>query len=48
MKVVQDYNEAKSEDTIEITAANYIGNYAIRISFNNREKLKNWLILNRF
>ncbi|MDB5141315.1 MAG: hypothetical protein JWQ66_28 [Mucilaginibacter sp.] len=40
MKIVQDYNETKSGDVIEVTSANYIGDYAIRISFSDgAEKL---------
>jgi len=40
MKIVQDYIEIKPDDVIEVTSANYIGDYAIRVSFNdNTEKL---------
>ncbi|HTE01365.1 MAG TPA: DUF2442 domain-containing protein [Mucilaginibacter sp.] len=40
MKIVQDYDDSKSTDIIEIITANYIGDYAIRISFNDgTEKL---------
>jgi hypothetical protein len=40
MKIVQDYTGFESVDVIEITSANYIGDYAIRISFNDgAEKL---------
>ena len=40
MKIVQDYNETKAGDVIEVTSAIYIGDYAIRISFGDRaEKL---------
>ncbi len=40
MKIVHDYNEDKLDDVIEVTSANYIGDYAVRISFNDgSEKL---------
>ena len=40
MKIIQDYNEVILNDVIEITSANYIGDYAIRISFSDEtEKL---------
>jgi hypothetical protein len=40
MKIVQDYNINKSTDLIEVMAANYIGDYAIRILFTDgNEKL---------
>ncbi|MEO7211525.1 DUF2442 domain-containing protein [Mucilaginibacter sp.] len=41
MKIIQDYTEFESvADVIEITSATYIGDYAIRISFNDgHEKL---------
>jgi hypothetical protein len=35
MKIVQDYNINKSTDLIEVIAANYIGDYAIRILFTD-------------
>jgi DUF971 family protein len=40
MKIVQDYNINKTTDIIEVASANYIGDYAIRISFSDgNEKL---------
>ncbi|WP_426670884.1 DUF2442 domain-containing protein [Mucilaginibacter sp. McL0603] len=40
MKIIQEYNDSLSEDIIEIVSAKYIGDYAIRISFNDgAEKL---------
>jgi len=40
VKIVQDYNEANSNDVIEVISANYIGDYAIRVSFSDEtEKL---------
>ena len=40
MKIVQDYTIDSATDTIEVASANYIGDYAIRISFNDgNEKL---------
>ncbi|HEY9000357.1 MAG TPA: DUF2442 domain-containing protein [Mucilaginibacter sp.] len=40
MKIIHDYIETQSDDVIEIISANYIGDYAVRISFNNgTEKL---------
>lgn len=40
MKIVHDYTETQSEDIIELITANYIGDYAIRISFSDgTEKL---------
>ena len=40
MKIIQDYNDNELNDVIEVTAANYIGDYAVRISFNDgNEKL---------
>jgi hypothetical protein len=40
MKIVQDYSIDTATDTIEVASANYIGDYAIRISFNDgNEKL---------
>jgi hypothetical protein len=39
MKIVHDYNMVAT-DVIEITSANYIGGFAIRITFNDgNEKL---------
>jgi hypothetical protein len=35
MKIVKDYNEAEVVDVIEITEANYVNNYDIKISFND-------------
>lgn len=40
MKIVQDYNISKATDIIEVASANYVGDYAIRISFTDgNEKL---------
>jgi hypothetical protein len=40
MKIVQEYNESSSQDIIEVVLARYIGDYAIRVSFNDgTEKL---------
>jgi len=40
MKIIQDYNEVTPIDVIEVTAATYVGDYAIRISFSDgTEKL---------
>ncbi len=40
MKIIQDYNINKTTDLIEVISANYIGDYAIRVSFNDgNEKL---------
>ena len=40
MKIVRDYIINRPNDTIEVSSANYIGDYAIRISFNDgNEKL---------
>jgi hypothetical protein len=40
MKIVHDFNETRLEDIIEVISANYIGDYAIRVSFNDgTEKL---------
>ncbi|MDR3695728.1 DUF2442 domain-containing protein [Mucilaginibacter sp.] len=35
MKIVRDYNINNPTDVIEVTSANYIGDFAIRISFND-------------
>lgn len=35
MKIIQDYTGYESVDVIEITSAKYIGDYAIRIFFND-------------
>jgi hypothetical protein len=35
MKIIKDYNEADVVDVIEITEANYVGDYTISISFND-------------
>ncbi|HTH83684.1 MAG TPA: DUF2442 domain-containing protein [Mucilaginibacter sp.] len=43
MKIITDYNENESIDVLEVKAANYIGDYAIRISFSDgSEKLVNF------
>ena len=40
MKIILEYNESELEDVIEVMSANYIGDYAVRISFNDgTEKL---------
>ncbi len=40
MKIIQDYNINKTTDLIEVSSANYIGDYAIRVLFNDgNEKL---------
>jgi len=40
MKIIQDYNVNNTTDIIEVASANYIGDYAVRISFNDgNEKL---------
>lgn len=40
MKIVQDYNIDNTSDVIEVVSANYIGDYAIRVSFDDgTEKL---------
>lgn len=40
MKIVQDYNRDKLDDVIEVTSANYVSDYTIRISFTDgTEKL---------
>lgn len=40
MKIIQDYRANRITDVIEIISASYIGDYAIRISFNDgTEKL---------
>jgi len=40
MKIIEDYSNNKVKDVLEIASANYIGDYAIRISFNDgSEKL---------
>jgi DUF971 family protein len=40
MKIIQDCNIDKTTDVIEVASANYIGDYAIRVSFNDgNEKL---------
>jgi hypothetical protein len=35
MKIVKDYSETEPVDVIEITEANYINDYDIKISFND-------------
>jgi hypothetical protein len=35
MKIIHDYNETNLTDVLEVVAATYIGDYAIRIFFNN-------------
>ena len=35
MKIIHDYSETQLEDIIEVISANYIGDYAIRVSFND-------------
>jgi len=35
MKIVHDYDESQLADIIEVISANYIGDYAIRIAFND-------------
>ncbi len=35
MKIIKDYNENELIDVIEITAANYIEDYSIKIYFND-------------
>jgi hypothetical protein len=35
MKIIQDYTGNEPNDVIEIISANYIGDYAVRISFND-------------
>ncbi|GAC1308052.1 MAG: hypothetical protein NVSMB24_21080 [Mucilaginibacter sp.] len=35
MKIVQDYNIHNTTDLIEVSSANYIGDYAIRITFSD-------------
>ncbi|MEO8885054.1 MAG: DUF2442 domain-containing protein [Mucilaginibacter sp.] len=40
MKIIQEYNDHLSTDVIEVKSAKYIGDYAIRIFFNDgNEKL---------
>ena len=40
MKITHDNNESQSEDIIEVISANYIGEYVVRVSFNDgSEKL---------
>ena len=39
MKIVQDYNVNKTSDLIEVELAKYIGDYAIRISFNDGKEI---------
>ena len=43
MKIIQDYNENELTDVIEITAANYAGDFTIRIYFSdNSVKIVNF------
>jgi hypothetical protein len=35
MKIVHDYNKDKLDDVVEVTSANYIGDYAVRVSFSD-------------
>jgi hypothetical protein len=40
MKIVQNYSDNVITDVIEVTSANYIGDYAIKVFFNDEtEKL---------
>ncbi|MFI5160636.1 MAG: DUF2442 domain-containing protein [Sphingobacteriales bacterium] len=40
MKIIHDYTEDTFADVIEVASANYIGDYAVRVSFNDgTEKL---------
>lgn len=38
MKIIQEYNDNELYDVIEITDANYTGDYTIRIFFNDGSK----------